>query len=531
MPGRRLRFLREVLGGVGILLFLAQGGSLGAGGPEAGIEAFVAAAERAFATVEGTRPGLVVPDFVPPSGEAAQLFSEVRTALIRRFLERGRVRVVDEDVARTTVQSASKGLGEILSVTGLKRLADELDVQGVVVGSPGPTANTLRLRAIATRDGALLAIEEIPLGPPPRPAKGAEQALRPRAPGVDVLPPRAGGAVPLDSAIVSLDLGDTDGDGREEILFTDGEAIWRLPLGQNPPAPEKIYAPKGRGAIIHLGVGDVNGNGRAEIFVTHHGGRAVRSLVLEHDGTAYRELSGVLPVSDAFLHLAGDWDGDGVVDLFWQRSGFSDPFMGSIRRAIWKDGRYVEAQFPKLPEHISLYDFAVFDWDGDGQPEYLVVDRHRRPSLYSHDGRLLARATQQFEATPIRIYPQNEAGEYVFKGSKVLAVDLDGDGRREIVMVRNVLSFGRVGLLALTNLFRFENGQVCVLSVQEKILELTGCTPMLGGYVGDLAVSPRGELVLGVVEQGERGGWFGGPKRRSTLRVLPLTTAISRRSD
>lgn len=531
MLGRRLRFVRGLLGWVGVILLLVQGGSLGAGGPEPGIEAFVVAVERALSAMGGTTPGLVIPDFVPPSPEAAQIFSEARTALLKRFLERGRVRVVDEEVVRIAIRSTAKGLGEILSTSGLKRLADELDVQGVIVGSPGPTAQTLRLRAIATRDGALLVIEEIPLGPPPRAAEAPVQTLRPRALQGDVPSPGAARAVPFETSILSLDLGDTDGDGREEILFTDGEAIWRLSLGQGSPAPEKIYGPKGRGMIIHFGVGDVNANGRAEIFVTHHGGRAVRSLVLEHDGTGYRELSEVLPVPDAFLHLAGDWDGDGVVDLFWQRSGFSDPYMGSIRRAIWQEGRYVEAPFLKLPEHIALYAFAVFDWDGDGRPEYLVVDRHRRPSLFSHDGRLLARATQQFEATPIRIYPQNERREYVFKGGKVLAVDLDGDGRTEILVMRNVLGFGRVGLLALKNLFRFENGQVCVLTVGEKTLELTGCTPMLGGYVGDFAVSPRGELVLGVVEQGESGGWFGGPRHRSTLRILPLATAISRRSD
>ncbi len=530
MVGKGLRFVRRGLCGIVLLLFLVQAASLGAGSPEAGIEAFVASVERALSSVGGTMPGLLIVDFVPSQDEAAQVFGNVRTSLLKRFLEGGRVRVIDEEVVRAGINWSGSGVGGILAPAALKRLSDELGVQGVIVGSSGHLPSTLRLRAIATRDGALLAFEEIPVETS-RARQGAVEAPAPPIPRGDAPPLRTHSAASFESPILSLDIGDTDGDGRQEIVFTDGEAIWRLPLGQGGLIPEKIYGPTGRGTIIHVAVGDVNRNGRAEIFVTRHGSRAVRSLVLEHDGTGYRELSGVLPVPDAFLHLAGDWDGDGVVDLFWQQSGFSDPFMGSIRRAIWKDGRYVEAPFLKLPEHISLYSFAVFDWDGDGQSEYLVVDRHRRPSLYSHDGRLLARAAQQFEETPIKIYPQNEAAEYAFKGSKILAVDLDGDGRREILVVKNVLSFGRAGFLALKNFFRFENGQLCALAVMKPALEPLGCTPMQSGYVGDFAVSPGRELVIGVVEQAERAGWLGGPKPRGTLRILPLATAISRRSE
>lgn len=522
------------MGGVVLLLFFVQAPSLGAAGPEAGLEAFVASVERALSSVGGTMAGLLILDFAAhPTREAAQISHKVRTSLVRRFLEGGRVRVIDEEVIGAAMSWSGTGVGEILSPGVLKRLSDEFGIQGVIVGSSVQAAHTLRLRAIATQDGAVLALEEIPLetSQASRTRGGSVEAISPQVTGGDAPPLQADSMASFESSILSLDIGDIDGDGRQEIVFTDGEAIWRLPLGQGPLIPEKIYSPTGRGTIIHLGVGDVNRNGRAEIFVTRHGSRAVRSLVLEYDGIGYREVSGVLPVPDAFLHLAGDWDGDGVVDLFWQQSGFSDPFMGSIRRAIWKDGRYVEAPFLKLPEHISLYSFAVFDWDGDGESEYLVVDRHRRPILYSHDGRVLARASQQFEETPIKIYPQNEAAEYAFKGSKILAVDLDGDGRREILVVKNVLSFGRAGFLALKNLFRFENGQLCALAVMKPALEPLGCTPMQGGYVGDFAVSQTGELVLGVVAQGSGGGWFGGPKPRGTIHILPLAAAISRRSE
>ncbi|MFQ5847034.1 MAG: FG-GAP repeat domain-containing protein [Candidatus Methylomirabilales bacterium] len=519
--------------GLGVVGLCLLGGVVGLSFPAAGsepdIEAFAVLVERTFSSAEAPAPAVVVLEFVARTEEATQLFSAVRAALVKRLLETGRLRVVDEEVVRAATGWRSKGFGEILSPAGLKRLADELEIHGVILGSPGPAAGSLRLRAIETRRGALVVFEEVQLGPSPRRGeKKAVRSPRPSRPRVDPRHSKVRKTVAFEGGILSLDVGDTDGDGRKEILFTEGDNVWLVPLEGDRGEPRKIYEAKGKGRLIHVAVADVNRNGRAEIFVTRHGSRAVRSFVIEHNRTRYRELSGVLPGRGVFLHVAGDWDGDGVADLFWQQSGVSDPFMNSIRRAIWSNGRYVEAPFPRLRERVSLYTLSVFDWDGDGRSERLILDRHRRPALYSSDGRLIATATRKFEATPIRIYPQQEGREFAFKGSKVLAVDLNGDGRNEILLANNILRFGRAGLVAVPTLFQFKHGQLCALAVGEGVLESVGCSRMLGGYVGDFAVTPDGEVVVAVVERAGKSGWLGGPRLRSTLRILPVERLISR---
>jgi len=197
-------------------------------------------------------------------------------------------------------------------------------------------------------------------------------------------------------------LGDTDGDGRREIIVSDGKDI---SIYSGNDEPREIWHIKGYSNERHLSIGaiDLNNNGRAEIFVTSISGmeetitvdegrfRSVRtgdvsSFVIEYDPVeGYKRIVEGIPY---FTRVANG-------RLFMQGFNADEVFAGPVYEGVWRDGRYVVDKPLSLPDGIDIYNFTFIDWKNNGDVYLVSFDEKGYLHLYK-DGNLIWRSKDSY---------------------------------------------------------------------------------------------------------------------------------------
>ena len=140
---------------------------------------------------------------------------------------------------------------------------------------------------------------------------------------------RSGGGSILESSISSVwtleTLGDLDGDGLPELFWKSSSGyvnVWFLNANGRYARSTNINSSALSRYWRLGGCGDVNGDGRVELFFHNTSSGATRTWFLGADGALE---SSVAIYSNGIssgwtLATCGDVDGDGNVELFWQRN-------------------------------------------------------------------------------------------------------------------------------------------------------------------------------------------------------------------
>ena len=176
-------------------------------------------------------------------------------------------------------------------------------------------------------------------------------------------------------------MGDVDGNGRKEIVVSNGTS---LRIYDYKDEPKEMWFIQGRADEEHLSVDvlDVNNNGRAEIFVTYLKGEdTINSFVLEYNPLeGYKRIWEKAPY---FFRVMGN-------TLLMQASTRSEIYSGPVYEAVWQDGYYQKGKAVNLPEGVNIYGFTFIDWTGhagmDKVHQVLAFDDRGYLNLYTAGG-------------------------------------------------------------------------------------------------------------------------------------------------
>ena len=311
--------------------------------------------------------------------------------------------------------------------------------------------------------------------------------------------------------LMDVAVGDVTGDGKVELLVLLDDQL-------------RVYMWQGRGfnQLLHvlnaedvtrifysLDVADINGNGVEEVFVTSLSsqGPSLSSFVLEYKNDKF-----IKTWTDVDLYLRVMDVGAGKRMLLSQERGSYNPFYGPVHKMIWRRGRYVDGGPLSLPEKANIYNFVRVDLNGSGTAKTVLMSEDGEIYLYDASERKLTNRKGVYYGKHERYIEYEEAvinvtGEENFKRlthhGRLPLGDMDGNGRLEIVTVRNDFSLIDTLLPAITN---YENKAAAVgLEWNGSIFEERWETRNIQGSVINLALADvdgdgREELLVGVMK-------------------------------
>jgi hypothetical protein len=331
-------------------------------------------------------------------------------------------------------------------------------------------------------------------------------------------------------------VGDLEGNGIIHYVFSDGSKIHIF--RQEQAGWREEWAEVGsiaRGEMFHINidVADINGNGNQEIFVTAMQNEKVVSYVMEFRGGSCRRIAAM----PGFLRVV-KYPGKGDV-LIGQSYDPTLFYLGKPRQYTWSDGKYVaEYEFP-LPKGVDLYGFVIANM-GEDHPFLVALNDRYELVVYSNNNAIWKSVEKYLTPTLTVVKPmggidaafKKDAAERVaetggpaiylseqkatFKiRGRVLALDVNGDGKEVIIMPKNS-AIPYLDYIGINYLSGYKDSEFVGLSWTGTRLEQQFSIKKVPGVVMDARLLRQQDAATKLVVLERIPGWW---IRKDTIQV------------
>jgi len=317
----------------------------------------------------------------------------------------------------------------------------------------------------------------------------------------------------LPTEFRGIDIGDVNGDGLNETVLIDAKTIYIYQ--KKGDAFTLLQTIKGNPSdnYISLDVADINQSGIKQIFVTNLRTDTVDSFVLEYQNGKYIKIATGIRW---FLRVINTSAGTPM--LLGQIKGIEHPFDSDIYELIWSGGRYGQGKKQKIPRGLSIYGLTIDNLSEGGKDKIIALNQDDYLCIYEPTDKplwqlqtlggndnLLWKSDDNFGGS--NLYVENveqsrmESNQKnTFINSRILTYDLNKDGKREIVIVKNLSSSVRL----FQNVKLFTAAEVYNLGWDGLGLLENWRTRKINGYVADYQFKDidndgENEIVLALV--------------------------------
>ncbi len=322
----------------------------------------------------------------------------------------------------------------------------------------------------------------------------------------------------LADGVIALASGDLDGSGNREIIVVSPDNLKIFNFSRGMLEERAEYPFESALAVHAVNTADLDSDGNDEIYLSAVKNNRLSSMILSwnlRDGVQVNMKDirwAIRPVN---------LPGDGIVLAGQSRAQaqayFLEPglYILEIEADAIRRGKKIY-----VPGGINLFDFVHGDIDGDGEKEIISITSRLELAVHSQHNRLLWRSEDDFGGTKIylgsRWQEDNSGviGEVANDGEsfadlqyvpvRLVAVDINNDGRDEIVSAKNTLSTFKV----LKNTRGFSSGKAVCLGWDGTEMQELWSTDMVEGYITGIEYihySGEGEASGEQEEPGEAG--------------------------
>lgn len=310
-------------------------------------------------------------------------------------------------------------------------------------------------------------------------------------------------------------IGDVNNDGLNEVVVIDKNSVYIYQKTEKElKLLEKI---KGNSYdnYIAVDVADINRNDLPEIFVTSLNDTLLDSFVLEFKNGKYVKIA-----SDIRWFMRVIDTSSGIPMLLCQEYGLDKPFDTPIFEMVWRDGKYVSDQKMKIPLGLSIYGLTIDNLGVGGSDKIFALDDLDYLYIIEKTNKSLSRLTSfgftgeeliwksddvyggsnnYFENIDKKNPGDREKSAYV--NLRILTLDTNKDGKKEIIIVKNLSSVGRI----FKYYKLFTSSEIYNLEWDGMGLAENWRTKKINGYVADYSIKDidndgKPEIVLALVQ-------------------------------
>jgi TolB-like protein len=289
-----------------------------------------------------------------------------------------------------------------------------------------------------------------------------------------------------------MDIGDVNGDGLNETVLIDAKTIYIYQKKGNAFTLLQTIKGSASDNYMALDVADINQSGIKQIFVTNLRTETVDSFVLEYRNDKYVKIATGIRWFLRVINTSA-----GAPMLLGQASGIEKPFDSEIYEIVWSGGRYIQGKKQKIPRGLSVYGLTIDTLSEGGkdrvialnQDDYLCIYEPTEKPLwqlqtFGGSDSLLWKSDENFGGS--NIYVENsqayeDSDKKTFINLRILTYDTNKDGKREVVIVKNISSAARL----FQNVKLFTAAEVYNLSWDGLGLLENWRTRRINGYVAN----------------------------------------------
>lgn len=310
-----------------------------------------------------------------------------------------------------------------------------------------------------------------------------------------------------------ISIGDVNGDKLQEVAVVDRSNLYIYQkkdkdfnlLHKIPGSIQDSY--------IAVDVADINQNGVAEIFVTSVKEKQLNSFVVEWKEGKYQVIAKNLRL---FLRVIEP--SVSSPQLLGQAWGLDGTFNTPIHDIIWDGTQYKPGNRMKIPQGLSVYGLTLDDMGMGGGEKIIALDDYDYIRIYQQTEKplsklnvfggsdeLLWKSDDVFGGSNTYVEDINNPNplddvKRTYINLRILTYDINKDGKKEIILVKNLSSVGRV----LQNMKLFTSSEVYNLEWDGLGLLENWRTRKINGYVCDYAFKDidndgQNEIVLAMV--------------------------------
>jgi len=314
-----------------------------------------------------------------------------------------------------------------------------------------------------------------------------------------------------------MDVGDVNKDGLNEVVVIDRHNIYIYQKTKTSLTLLKQIKGKSYRDYISVDVADINKDGTPEIIVTSLTDKTMNSFVLQYKDGEYKTIASDIRY---FLRVI-ETPSRGPI-LLGQTYGIGKVFETQIYEMVWRDGQYVSGDKMKIPLGLSIYGLTI-DTLGSGTSEKIIaLDELDYLCLITPTYKPMSRILS-FGFSPEELIWRSDtvyggSNNYIanldkqrssdasledsaFANVRILSFDTNKDGKKELIIVKNLSSVGRV----FKNLKLFSSSEIYNLEWDGLGMAENWRTNKISGYVADYCFKDidndgKPEIVLALVQ-------------------------------
>ncbi len=327
----------------------------------------------------------------------------------------------------------------------------------------------------------------------------------------------------FDFEIKGVDVGDVDGDGKNEVVIMDTCNLYIFKYDGDKLNLFQHIQTGNENNFLTLDVADLNRNGHAEIIVTSVVDDDLRSFILEYEEKRFKKIT----EKEGWYFRVLEHPKDGPI-LIGQKMGSEGMPSGSIYKFDWKKKSFERGPKMPVPKEINIFGFTLVDFHANGKPEVISFDSSDRMHLVSLDGKTRWRSSERFGGTnnfyetrkKFDMTSRTPSAWRVYIPGRILVRDLSGEGIPQVIINKNDFGTGTV----FRNIRTYVKAEVWSLAWDQDALIADWKTREISGYIADYQVKDvdndgNDELVAAVVAPAEE-GYAGLLSKKSKSNIL-----------